>query len=97
MLISSTHRSPIFMTSATAFLTVCFHPFKRFNRYDLTDCDQVMRCFLETGTFGDTLICAIDAKVAIWQSLLPACKKDPLQPDGRVDEVMFMAHMIAAM
>ena len=56
-----------------------------------------MRGFLETGTFGDGLISAVDAKIAIWQALLPACKKDPLRNNGQVDEVMFLAHMVAAM
>ncbi|KAF2470365.1 uncharacterized protein BDR25DRAFT_287260 [Lindgomyces ingoldianus] len=55
----------------------------------------IMRTFLETGVFGETLISNAEAKVAIWQSLLPACKKDPLRQDGTVDEIMYLAHMIA--
>ncbi|KAH7095127.1 Quinolinate phosphoribosyl transferase [Paraphoma chrysanthemicola] len=56
---------------------------------------SVMDMFLETGTFGEAMIERCDTKLAIWTSLLPACKKDPLRKDGRVDEVMFAAHMIA--
>lgn len=66
----------------------------------LTDISRVvayiMRSFTQTGTFDDTLISAVDAKVAAWQSLLPACKKDPMRQNGTVDEVIFMAHMMAA-
>ncbi|KAF2025557.1 nicotinate-nucleotide diphosphorylase [Setomelanomma holmii] len=56
---------------------------------------SVMDMFLETGTFGETMIERCDTKLAIWTSLLPTCKKDPLRKDGRIDEVMFTAHMIA--
>jgi hypothetical protein len=55
-----------------------------------------MRMFLATGTFSDALLASVDAKVAVWQSLLPACKKDPLQKNGNVDEVMFLAHMVCS-
>lgn len=55
-----------------------------------------MRTFLATGTFSDDLLASVDAKVAVWQSLLPACKKDPLQKNGKVDEVMFLAHMVSS-
>jgi len=58
---------------------------------------HVMRTFTQNGTFSDDLIAIVDAKIAVWQALLPACKKDPLQHDGKVDEVMFLAHMIASM
>lgn len=51
--------------------------------------NPVLNQFLETGSFGDNIIESCDAKLAIWTSLLPACKKDPLQRDGRVDEVMY--------
>lgn len=51
--------------------------------------------FVETGTFGDMMIEVHDTKLAIWTSLLPACKKDPLQRDGTIDEVMFAAHVAA--
>lgn len=57
---------------------------------------SVMDMFLETGTFGEAMIERCDTKLAIWTSLLPACKKDPLRRDGRIDEVMFTAHMIAS-
>jgi hypothetical protein len=39
----------------------------------------------------------MDTKIAIWHSLLPPTKRDPLRQDGTVDEVMFQAHMIGAM
>lgn len=57
---------------------------------------NVMNMFIESGTFGEHIVDSCDAKLAIWSSLLPACKKDPLHKNGQVDEVMFMAHMIAA-
>ncbi|KAJ4404004.1 hypothetical protein N0V91_006113 [Didymella pomorum] len=38
----------------------------------------------------------MDTKIAIWHSLLPPTKRDPLRQDGTVDEVMFQAHMIGA-
>ncbi|KAF1956692.1 nicotinate-nucleotide diphosphorylase [Byssothecium circinans] len=56
----------------------------------------IMRSFIELGTFTDSLIASVDAKVAAWQSLLPVSKRDPLRVDGKVDEVMFMAHEMAA-
>ncbi|KAF2798230.1 hypothetical protein K505DRAFT_233714 [Melanomma pulvis-pyrius CBS 109.77] len=56
----------------------------------------IMRSFLATGSFGDILLASVDAKIAAWKSLLPACKKDPLHQNGKVDEVMFLAHMISA-
>ncbi|KAF1946653.1 hypothetical protein EJ02DRAFT_418397 [Clathrospora elynae] len=55
-----------------------------------------MHTFLETGTFAETMIDRCDTKLAIWSTLLPASKKDPLRQDGKVDEVMFMAHMMAS-
>ncbi|KAF1843848.1 uncharacterized protein K460DRAFT_387804 [Cucurbitaria berberidis CBS 394.84] len=65
--------------------------------YDMTQiAANIMKMFIETGTFGESLIDSCDAKFAIWLSLLPACKRDPLQRNGKMDEVMFTAHMIAA-
>jgi nicotinate-nucleotide pyrophosphorylase (carboxylating) len=57
----------------------------------------MIRTFMQTGSFTDTVISNVDVKIAIWQSLLPACKKDPLRKDGRVDEVMFLAHLSTTM
>lgn len=48
-----------------------------------------MTMVLETGTFGESIIDSCDTKLAVWFSLLPACKKDPLGRDGKVDEVMY--------
>jgi len=56
-----------------------------------------MRTVVQSGTFSDSLIDAVDAKVAAWQSLLPACKKDPMLQNGNIDEIMFQAHLMAAM
>ncbi|EAT80582.2 hypothetical protein SNOG_12170 [Parastagonospora nodorum SN15] len=56
---------------------------------------SVMDMFVESGTFGEAMIEVHDTKLAIWTSLLPACKKDPLRRDGAIDEVMFAAHMAA--
>lgn len=57
----------------------------------------IMRTVVQSGTFSDSLIDAVDAKVAAWQSLLPACKKDPMLQNGNIDEIMFQAHLMAAM
>ena len=66
--------------------------------YDVgTVVTYVMKSILATGTFDEALSTAVDAKVAAWQSLLPSCKKDPLRADGKVDEIMFQAHLISAM
>ena len=56
-----------------------------------------MNHYVLTGTLGDALIDSCDTKIAAWQSLLPAVKRDPLRRDGTVDELMFMAHAMAAM
>ncbi|KAF2130036.1 hypothetical protein P153DRAFT_385270 [Dothidotthia symphoricarpi CBS 119687] len=56
----------------------------------------VMNLFVETGTLSDSLIQVCDTKIAVWQGLLPSCKKDPLRGNGQVDEVMFMAHLSSA-
>lgn len=54
-----------------------------------------MVSFRNTGTFNPSFVWKIDAKLAAWRSLLPASKKDVMRPDGSVDEVMFLAHMMA--
>jgi hypothetical protein len=56
-----------------------------------------MRSAVDAGSIMDVLISDIDTKVAIWQTLLPACKKEPLRLNGEVDEVMFLAHLISTM
>lgn len=56
---------------------------------------SIMNIFVETGTFGEAIIERCDTKLAIWTSLLPTSKRDPLKRDGSVDEVMFAAHMNA--
>jgi len=58
--------------------------------------DSVMEWFLNSGTLNDALVAAMDAKLAVWQSLLPASKKDPVRADGSLDEVLFLAHLMAA-
>jgi hypothetical protein len=55
-----------------------------------------MRAFATNVRFSSELIDSCDTKIAIWQSLLPFVKKSPMRKDGTVDEVMYMAHMIAA-
>ena len=47
-----------------------------------------------SGTFGEDSIEMMDTKLAIWSSMLPASKKDPLRKDGTVDEVMFLAQYV---
>ncbi|KAF2849343.1 hypothetical protein T440DRAFT_490581 [Plenodomus tracheiphilus IPT5] len=56
----------------------------------------IMQSFLATGSFTEAIIDGTDAKLAIWISLLPDSKRDPMRSDGRIDEVMFMAHMCLA-
>lgn len=55
----------------------------------------VMDIFFGSGTLGEDIVEFCDTKIAIWTSLLPACKRDPLRKDGTLDEVMFAAHMNA--
>jgi hypothetical protein len=55
-----------------------------------------MNTVMRGGNFDENLIAIIDAKIASWQALLPVGKKDPLQMDGTVDEVMWYAHASAA-
>jgi len=57
---------------------------------------SVMDMLIETGTFGEAMIERCDTKLAIWTSLLPACKRDPVRRDGSIDEIMYTAHMIAS-
>lgn len=56
-----------------------------------------MKSFVETGTFNTAFVATIDAKLAVWNSLLPANKRDPMRRDGTVDEVMFLAHLMVSM
>ena len=56
-----------------------------------------MSSFAASARFSRELIDTMDAKIAIWHSMLPSVKRDPLQNNGTVDEVMFVAHMIGAM
>lgn len=56
-----------------------------------------MRQFASAPRFSKELIDTLDTKIAVWHSQLPVAKRDPLQIDGTVDEIMFMAHMIGAM
>lgn len=41
---------------------------------------------------NEAMVESCDTKFAIWSSLLPSCKKDPLRPNGEVDEVMCVCH-----
>jgi hypothetical protein len=50
----------------------------------------VMKSFIDTASLSEALTENCDVKLAIWSSMLPACKKDPLQPNGQVDEVMYV-------
>ncbi|KAJ5052719.1 hypothetical protein J3E72DRAFT_232629 [Bipolaris maydis] len=56
----------------------------------------IMNTFIQTAVINEALVESCDAKFAIWTSLLPSCKKDPLRLNGEVDEIMFMAHMVIA-
>lgn len=35
-----------------------------------------------------------EANITSWHLYLPESKKEPVQPDGSLDEVMFRAHML---
>ncbi|CAN9314416.1 unnamed protein product [Alternaria alternata] len=48
----------------------------------------VMNTFFDTAVVNEALVENCDTKLAIWSSLLPACKKDPLRLNGQVDEVI---------
>jgi len=67
----------------------------RFNERELTL--LVMDIILAGSGFDEKLVEIVDGKVASWQALLPACKRDPMRMDGTVDEVMFQCHSSAAM
>jgi hypothetical protein len=56
-----------------------------------------VKAFATGAHLSRELIDTCDAKIATWHSLLPSVKKDPMRKDGKVDEVIYMAHMIAAM
>lgn len=64
----------------------------------LIDAVRTVRFFLqkftETGGLSEGLVLAAEPKVVSWNLLLPTCKKDPLGPDGKVDELLFLAHLI---
>jgi hypothetical protein len=57
---------------------------------------HIIRSFLYTATLSESVVETVDLKLASWFSLLPPCKKDPLQMNGEVDEVLFTAHMVHA-
>ncbi|KAL5412764.1 hypothetical protein PMIN04_009699 [Paraphaeosphaeria minitans] len=56
----------------------------------------IMKSFIETGVFNTVFVATVDAKIAVWHSLLPASKRDPMRQDGTVDEVMFLSHLMAS-
>lgn len=56
-----------------------------------------MKIVMKTASFSESLTTLIDTKVASWQALLPSSKKEALREDGTVDEVMWQAHISAAM
>ncbi|KAF2827486.1 hypothetical protein CC86DRAFT_290224 [Ophiobolus disseminans] len=56
---------------------------------------SIMEILIDTWSFGEAMVELCDTKLAVWTSLLPVCKRDPLRRDGSVDEVMFTAHMNA--
>ena len=57
---------------------------------------SVMNTFLDTAVVSEALVQNCDTKLAIWSSLLPACKKDPLRLGGQVDEVMYVVRPASA-
>jgi hypothetical protein len=59
------------------------------NDHDSTLTIPAMNSFIDSAVISETLVENCDTKLAIWSSMLPACKKDPLRPNGQVDEVMY--------
>jgi len=57
----------------------------------------ILRNVTETGRFSKGFVLAAEPKVAAWNLLLPTCKKDPLETDGKVVELLFLAHLIVSM
>lgn len=49
-----------------------------------------MNTFIHTAVINEALVESCDTKLAIWTSLLPSCKKDPLRANGEVDEIMYV-------
>lgn len=46
---------------------------------------------------GDDIVSVVknaEANITSWHLYLPESKKEPVQPDGSVDEIMFRAHML---
>ncbi|OCK84401.1 hypothetical protein K432DRAFT_414025 [Lepidopterella palustris CBS 459.81] len=58
--------------------------------------NSVMRAADQVGGFTDGLVDIADTKLSVWQSLLPVYKREPIREDGKVDEVLYLAHMIMA-
>ncbi|KAL6711772.1 hypothetical protein ACN47E_002815 [Coniothyrium glycines] len=56
---------------------------------------SIMSYMIKIG-FTEELVAIMDTKIAAWHALLPARKKDPLRLDGTHDEVMWQAHLSAA-
>lgn len=56
-----------------------------------------MNAMMAGGEFDENLVETVDSKIASWQALLPASKKDPMRMDGTIDEVMWQAQSSAAM
>ncbi|KAF2500151.1 hypothetical protein BU16DRAFT_452958 [Lophium mytilinum] len=54
---------------------------------------ELMRNFGDFKASWEETTVYTDARLSAWSSLLPACKKESILPDGSVDEVMFFAHL----
>lgn len=42
----------------------------------------------------NSLVKNAEANITSWHLYLPESKKEPILPDGSVDEIMFRAHML---
>ena len=49
-----------------------------------------MNTFIATSLVTETMIENCDTKLAVWSSLLPACKKDTVSLNVQVDEMMYV-------
>lgn len=55
---------------------------------------SILSLNLEQKDPGDHHIEAVDAKFLNWSLYLPKSKQDILTKDGKVDETMFLAHVV---
>jgi hypothetical protein len=64
----------------------------------LIDATRILGTTLAAGDISNkspySLVKNAEANLMSWDLHLPQAKRDPFQPDGTVDEVLFKAHMV---